>query len=598
MRRSTAIASLAFSLSLLPTLVAQAQQAPTAPVTGTPPTANTKVPVTGTAKAPATPEPAAAAPTPAAPAPAAPPAAEGAPAAPPAEGAPAAAPAPAPATTPPATAAAVEASTAAAPAETYQLDSHLTLDPASPYLGALPGGTTPSFGEAPVGAGDWRFDFHGVLIAPIRAGINSRLDPSSDKSRTVLHAPPEVPDNYETFSHTGVVANPYVQLNFSYGNSIVTGNVSILARQTSVSTGYFEPASQPGIYDAYINIHPDLGKRVRMRAFVGAFSTRYGTMGEYGLGRYGTPLIARVNGIGEDIEAAIGIDKNFTLVLEQGFQGLSNKAPVDIYPEAWNDQADSRVGTSFASHMHAGITYQGKVTLGGHYIDAFSRDERGTGTLAPDGKIRVVGADLRLRLGRFGHFMAAFAQTTAQDANTVGRVVEVMNTRGGPGLVRGYLGGPQSDGTGKLVIIGAQYDLSIGKLISYPTPFTADGPDLVVSLFGINGKVTESTDSRYSGLGMFKVGGEATYSMLSWLAASVRYDHVEPDVQFPQRTFAVLSPRLIFHTDWSSTDQIVLQYSHWYNGSMVMVQSGSPPRDDVTKVPDTDMVSLSANMWW
>jgi hypothetical protein len=237
------------------------------------------------------------------------------------------------------------------------------------------------------------------------------------------------------------------------------------------------------------------------------------------------------------------------------------------------------------------------VTLGGHYIDAFSRDERGTGTLAPDGKIRVVGADLRLRLGRLGHFMAAFAQTTAKDASTVGRVVEVLNTRGGPGLVASYFG-DHSNGTGKLVVMGAQYDLSVGKLVSYPVPFTADGPDLVVSLFGINAKVTESNDIRYSGLGMFKVGGEVTYSMLSWLAAALRYDHVEPDVQVPQRTFAVLSPRLIFHTDWSSTDQLVLQYSHWYNGSMVTVQSGSPPRDDVTIVPDTDMVSLSANMWW
>jgi hypothetical protein len=507
---------------------------------------------------------------------------------------------PAPVTPPPQTAAATNAEAVNLPApapEEYQLDTRLTLDPTVPYLGSLPGGTTPSFGEKPVGPGDWRFDFHGVLIAPIRAGINTRNDDGPNKDKTVLHAPPVVPDDRETFSHTGVVPNPYVQLNFSYGNSVITGNISILARQQTVAAGYFDPASQPGIYDAFLNIHPDLGKRVKLRAYVGAFSTRYGTMGEYDEGRYGTPLIARVNGVGENIQAVIGIDKKFSLILEQGLQGSSNKAPVDIYPDGWNDFANSTVGTSFVNHFHAGLSFAGKATLGGHFIDAFSRDERGTGTLAPDGRIRIFGADLHLNLGRFGHLFAGFAQTTAEHAATVARVVEVMNTRGGQGLMQHYLG-ERSNGNGKLIILGAQYDLSVGKLVSYPHEFTADGPDLVVSLFGINGKVAESDDPDKKGLGMLKLGGEVTYSMLSWLAAAVRYDRVQPDVQFDQRTFAVLSPRIIFHTDWSSTDQLVLQYSHWYNGSLVTVLSGYPPREDVTVVPDANMVSLSANMWW
>lgn len=492
----------------------------------------------------------------------------------------------------------IEAPLPAAPAaEDYQLDMRLSLDPTAPYVGALPGGVTPAFGEKPVGSGDWRFDFHGMIIAPMRAGINSRRDPSSDKRETVLHSPPVVPDDRETFSHTGVVLNPYVQMNFSYGNSVVTGNVTVLANQASSSVGFFDPAAQPGIYDAFIDIHPDFGKRVKFRAFVGAFTRRYGSMGEYDLGRYGTPLIARVNGMGESISATIGVSKDFSILIEQGIQGLSNKAPVDIYPDGWNDFADSSVGTSFAHHYHLAASYRGMATLGGHYIHALSRDERGSGTLGGDGNIHILGADLRLNLGRFGHFMAAFQQTTAENASTVGRVVEIMNTRGGPGLAANYFG-DHSGGTGKLVLFGGQYDLSIGKLVSYPTPFTADGPDIVVSLFGISGKVTESNDKRYEGLAMNKFGGEVTYGMLSWLAASARYDRVVPDTAYDQRTFAVVSPRLIFHTDWSSTDQIVLQYSHWFNGSLVTVRDGYPPREDPRIIPDEDMVLLSANMWW
>src|SRR5687767_9524007 len=45
----------------------------------------------------------------------------------------------------------------------------LGMDPQAPAAQALPGGTSPRMGE-PAGA-DWRFDFHGILIAPLRVGF-------------------------------------------------------------------------------------------------------------------------------------------------------------------------------------------------------------------------------------------------------------------------------------------------------------------------------------------------------------------------------------------------------------------------------------------
>ena len=61
--------------------------------------------------------------------------------------------------------------------ETDKPISQIGLDPAGPQVGALPGGTSPSFGVAPTKAGDWRFDFHGMLTAPLRVGLNTRDDP-------------------------------------------------------------------------------------------------------------------------------------------------------------------------------------------------------------------------------------------------------------------------------------------------------------------------------------------------------------------------------------------------------------------------------------
>ncbi|HWA74187.1 MAG TPA: hypothetical protein VG937_17710 [Polyangiaceae bacterium] len=488
--------------------------------------------------------------------------------------------------------------------ETDKPISQIGLDPAGPQVGALPGGTSPSFGVAPTKAGDWRFDFHGMLTAPLRVGLNTRDDPREGQSKNVLHTPPAVPDEPDSFSHTGVVPTPYTQLNFSYGNSIVTGTVSIVAKATSVSAGFLDPSMQRGINDAFLTLNlPNLGKDMLFRVNVGAFSNRYGAMGEYDEGRYATPLIARVNGVGENIQGSFKFG-SLTLLVEQGIMASSNKPGGGMIPDTFNGFADQRVGSSFVNHVHLGANYKGLATLGGHYIHAWSQDERAS-PYQPDGKISVAAADLRLTLGRFGHLYAAYSHTQADDSLSVGRVIEVLNTAGGAGLDQNYLGtfnpgtltGSLSHGTGELDTFGAQYDLSVGRLVSYPVPFYADGPDVVVSLFGISTGV-KSDDPRNDGRHLLKFGAEGTYSLLPWLALSGRYDRVTPNTDDERYAFAVVSPRIILRTGWDAHDQVVLQYSHWFNGSLTTIREGDPPRDDVTRVPDEDMISLSGSMWW
>lgn len=186
----------------------------------------------------------------------------------------------------------------------------------------------------------------------------------------------------------------------------------------------------------------------------------------------------------------------------------------------------------------------------------------------------------------------------------MGRIIEVLNTKGGQGLIDNYFGS-QSQGNGSLTTFGGQYDLSIGRLVSYPVPFTGDGPDIYVSLFGMatkvhsDDKLIDSTGAKlYDGVTKAKFGIEASYSLLSWFAISTRYDQVKPNLDNDRYSFAVISPRLIFRTDWQATDQLVLQYSHWIDGSQTLVRTGYPPREDPTASPDTDMISLTASMWW
>jgi hypothetical protein len=493
-------------------------------------------------------------------------------------------------------------------------DPALSLDPTTPQIASLPGGTTPAYGQRSLSEGEWRFDFHGLLIAPLAIGIGNRANPQPDQSGTTLHTPPGVPDDIDTFSHTGVVPTTYVQLNFSEGSSIVQANMSILARQANASTSFLEPASQVGVNDLFVSILPRL-QRLRTEILVGAFSSRYGATGEYDEGRYGTPLIARINGVGQKIalRARFG---DFVLLAEEGLVGQSNKAGTTVTPDIWNDFANPSEGSSFVAHGHVGgSAIHNMVNLGLHYLHAWSQDDRANNGIStttptgmvisgqPDARLDIVAGDLRLNLNRFGHFYGAASYVKAKDVTTLSRIIQVLNTRGGPGLIQNYLG-PNSNGNGNLTIIGGQYDLSIGKLVSYPIPFSGDGPDLFVSVFGILTHVNsddhffDQNGRYYDGVTKWKLGGEATYSVLPWLALSGRYDKVVPDTQDLTQGFAVVSPRIILRSDWQSTDQIVIQYSHWFNGANTLIRVGDPPMENITFLPDKDMISLSATMWW
>jgi len=473
----------------------------------------------------------------------------------------------------------------------------LGLAPGSPQIGTLPGGVTPAYGQQSTDEKEWRFDFHGILSMPIRAGLNKRSGPvTSDQQKNVLHAPPLVPDDRDSFNYTGVVPNPYVQLNFSYGNSVVTGNVFILARAASNATSFFDPPSQSGIYDAFLTFNlPDLVKSSHFEVNVGAFNNRYGVMGEYDEGRYGTPIIARTNGVGENIVGKFGLG-DWVLDVEQGFQGQLDKAPNGLVPEGWNNFADPEVGTSFVHHEHLGLGYRGIATLGVHYVSAWSQDDRAATGFTPDGSINTVGADLRLSTGRFGYLYGGFSAVNAKNSRTVGNSVQILNTEGGPGLMANYLG-PNSGGTGKLTTLAAQYDLSLARLIKYPRPFHGEHADIVFSLFGMQTHVT-SNDATYNDITKRKFGAEGTYSLLSWLAASARVDHVQNNVSDSKQDFTVISPRLIFRSKWQAHDQVVLQYSHWVDGSGVVVRDGYPSKPNPSLHPDKDMISLAATMWW
>ena len=483
----------------------------------------------------------------------------------------------------------------------------MAADQGVPRLGMSPGdpqvrSATPSipFGVNPAESKEFVLDFHGYLLLPATLSVEERTSVERADGMgmtpggTALHAPPLLAQDLRSFNYTATQPDPWVQLNFIYGNKTVAGTVILAATSLSDPSGYNNLVGQLGVNDAFItaNLTKQFGFPFLLNA--GAYTGRYGAMGSYDAGRYATPLIARTNTIGETILTGYKLGE-FFLVLEQGLGGQLGRPPVGMVPAGWNDFADSNVGATFVNHAHLGLAYGGFGHLGLHYLSAFTRDDQVKGGLVPNGSITVLGTDLTLTAGRAGHLYFGFAHTKASNAATVSGAIEILNARGGPELMSQYLG-PNSNGNGSLTTFGGQYDLSVSKLV-FGQAYTGMSPDVLVSLFGIGTSVS-SDDPAYNGVFKVKAGGEVTYLMMSWMGISERFDHVRLHGSDSKQAFSIFSSRLLFHTGWRSRDEFALQYSYFQNGSDIYALTGYPPGSGPNANPDRNVFTLSGTFWW
>jgi hypothetical protein len=472
--------------------------------------------------------------------------------------------------------------------------ARLGLDPGEPQAPS----PTPAipFGVQPAQSREYVLDFHGYLLLPAQLGLHERPNPTPGESGLVLHAPPLVPQDPHDFSYTGVVPNPWLQLNFVYGNSTVSATVILAGTSAIDAAGYYDPTAQMGVNDAYLTVN--LTRRVGfpLQVNVGAYTGRYGGMGMYDAGRYGTPLIAQTNSIGEEIVGAYKAGE-LTLLVDQGLGGQLGRPPVGLVPAGWNDFADPNVGATFIDQLHVGVAYHRLVRVGLHYVTAWTQDDLTPGGNVPDGRITVMGADVNVNAERGGHLYFGVARTWATNAQSVSGAIEILGARGGPELRNNYLGAdPNGNVNGKLTVFGGQYDLSFARLV-FDKLYTGVSPDLLLSLFGV-GAYTTSVNSTYNDVLKLKAGVEASYLFLSWLGVSERFDHVRLAGSDSTQAYTSAASRLLFHTGWRSRGEIALQYAYFIYGSGVEVETGYPPVKDPNIAPDRNVFSLIGTFWW
>jgi hypothetical protein len=459
-------------------------------------------------------------------------------------------------------------------------------------------------GPAAATSDEWKFDFHGFFRAPMRIGMAKREGAGVGQSSIVLHNPRVPDDQYLSWLFTRNQERDWAEMFFSYGNSRVTGTASIQGFNFT-DAAWNEPDAQFGIAQGFVTWNPSLPvANARLQWKVGSFAERYGMAGKYDAGKYDTYLFGRTHAMGERLRGEYDLG-DVTFKVEHGL-GTRQAHPL----------VSPKNGLTLLHHLHAGVTHKRLIRAEAHYMTAWSQDDYATPT-QPDGRLTVMGVDVRAEAGMFGELYLGYANINARSANSVAPVIETVHAYGGGGFGLGvtdnYLG-PMSNGNGSVNTILFQYDYSIGLLLrNLQEPgadFAGDGPDITLSFFGMYNWIA-SDDRSYDGMKKLKFGTEAIYTPLSWLGVGARFDRLMPNTDDSSQGFSILSPKILFHSQFLTHELITLQYSKYFYGKAYFLETrpatavpsgpvtpygyGAP---GITGPPDENVFKIQATMWW
>ena len=177
-------------------------------------------------------------------------------------------------------------------------------------------------------------------------------------------------------------------------------------------------------------------------------------------------------------------------------------------------------------------------------------------------------------------------------------------TFGGEGrdLTERWLG-VDTRGTGQVDVAAINWSGSLGRILSSPRPFDANGPDLLINAGAVIANThTRATAARtlhcFDDRLRYKFGVDALYAFLPYMAAGLRVDRVVPNSKDSNETFDVLAARLVFKTDWQSRESIMLLYAKWFYGPNTHPESSSVNAPGELLRLDDQLIAVNVNMWW
>lgn len=441
-------------------------------------------------------------------------------------------------------------------------------------------------GPATAGDDSWGFRYNGYFRAPMNIGFGRRSIAATDQSTTTL-SNIQLPDReFFNWQHTPNASGPWVELFLGYGNGIVESKVAIQAfTLTDPSFNDIDDqGGQIGISQAFVSISPDVTdilENARFNVKVGAFWNRYGAAGKYDAGAYDAFVSGRTHIIGGTWRGELDFDDT-TLWLEHG---VGTKQP--------NPAVSHNTKFTLLHHAHVGLDMADSIKLGVHYMHSWTQEQDHQcvtnpdadallgacpfqGTLrapsdygSPDGSLDLYGADVRFDMGVWGELFVGYSLMDAKNASTVDGAIEGPHAYGGGFFTSGVTGVYLNErgnnagtlqGNGQVHTVAAQYDFSLSTII---------GPDVFGtavfngSLFGMFNMVSSDDDPEADGVMKLKFGTDLLYSPLSWFGIGLRADHLRPNSTIEEQNFSIVSPRLVFRTDFATHEELSIIYSRY-----------------------------------
>jgi len=446
----------------------------------------------------------------------------------------------------------------------------------APVAEPAPVATDDAAAEEEVDYGSWGTEWHGYFRTPFAIGISSRTDPDNPDSGDNLQGSPwwgsnhiyDKEKNYYNFGFTRLQEGDWAQILITASHKHVAATVGGMGWWYQfVSQNRSGAAWWPGLADVTLNTDFDLGgKNANIELKMGAFLEPYAYNGVYD-----TYLIQRSHLVGEHVKLTIPVSDTFTLALTHGFG--ANKTGVD--------GEDGSIAHTLAHYANVVMNIGGKVDLGLYYNSSWSNDptfyENGDampGTFEDyrEARMRVMGADVHLRLPKFGHLWAAMNFISVKNGWALGEAIEVMHSFGGGGVASNYLPNSQT-GSGSTINASWIWENSIQGFKG--NGVGGDFPDLTFTVFGMMSMASmdDVPDGADDSRTQIKGGFDMTFWPKSWVGVMFRYDGVNfgkdyaagpaADGEAPEVSYHVFTPRVIFKSNFVSAESLWIQFSKY-----------------------------------
>jgi hypothetical protein len=469
-------------------------------------------------------------------------------------------------------------------------------------------------------------------------------------TNTTIHEAAVPDDQYLSFQSTGHNMRSWAEGFFSYGNDLAKGVIGI-GSYNLTEGGFNDVDANWGISQAYILLTPDLGyENVRIWAKAGAIVDRYGMSGRWDAGEYDTYMFGRTHVVGETFHLDYDLTPSWMLSFEQGFG--THKPDPNTYNNArytllHHEHVSLKQGRDLEFGAHYLMSWSQEeyrtTSSTNDLFTAVAFDATGKAPRngLPPGHLWVTGLEARAELGAFGYIYGAYSHVGADYAVSVSRALEVLHSSGGGefdlGITPNYLDSPNchaaaaitpapvygptrpenwtpldvdgcSDGNGSINALHAMYEFSLtnfNQQISGGQRFWGRGFDVVAKLYGmavfVNSEARDTTKAARTGgvaalnatpagysVTKSKFGADVTVQALPWLSPGLRFDRVMPNSHIGDQSFAILSPRLQFKSQWVTHERLTLGYSRYMYDKRVC-----EPRVQNTKslggtIPDPD----------